>query len=119
MKFLIVDDSNFVKQYLKNYISEAYPSADFELASSGEEAFIIYVDKKPDIIITDLLMPGTGGIEFVKKVRENDGDTKIVVLTADIQKTVREEVESLKINAFINKPATKNGILSAVSKLLC
>lgn len=112
MKILIVDDSFFVRQFIKKYLLEAVPWAELSLAASGEEGYQIYLETHPTLIITDLLMPGMGGKAFVEKIRHSDQKTKIVVLTADIQKSVKEEMSSLRVSAFMNKPITKESIIS-------
>lgn len=117
MSILIVDDSNFVRQFIKKYLLEIVPDAQLYFAGSGEEGYQVYLDEKPDMIITDLLMPGMGGQAFVQAVRETDSATKIVVLSADIQKTVKEEIKSLQVSAFLNKPITRENIL-AISDII-
>jgi len=117
MKILVVDDSSFVRQCVRKYLLEQDTSNEIILADSGEEGFKFYQDTSPDLIITDLLMPGMGGEAFVKKVREIDKTTEIIVLTADVQKAVREEIESLQISAFLNKPLNKEMIFKTLSEM--
>jgi len=68
------------------------------------EGYAAYQEYKPNVIITDLLMPQMSGRDLVEKIRRNDLNTRIIVLTADIQKTTREELLGLGISAYINKP---------------
>lgn len=110
MKILIVDDSIFVRQFIKKYLLEINPSVELDFAASGEEGFEIYEEKNPDLIITDLLMPGMGGQAFIEKVRKSDKKTNIVVLTADIQKTVKDEIAALRVTAFLNKPINRESV---------
>ena len=118
MNILVVDDSIFVRQFMKKYLLEIKKDLEINFAASGEEGFGVYLDKKPSLIITDLLMPGMGGEAFIKAVREIDHETKIVVLSADIQKIVRDEIKSLGISAFLNKPINRENIF-AISALIC
>jgi len=110
MNILLVDDSNFVRQFIKKYLLQINPSLEFKLAGTGEEGFNFFLEKKPDLIITDLLMPGMGGEAFVKSVREIDKDIKIIVLSADVQKSVKEELKELNVTAFLNKPVTLDNV---------
>ncbi|HEX2939343.1 MAG TPA: response regulator, partial [Ruminiclostridium sp.] len=96
MTILVVDDSIFVRQFMKKYLLEINPSVELDFAASGEDGYEIYLEKHPNLVITDLLMPGMGGQAFIEKIRETDSKTKIVVLSADIQRTVKEEIASLK-----------------------
>lgn len=60
MMILVVDDSIFVRQFMKKYLLEINPTVELDFAASGEEGYEIYNEKHPYIIITDLLMPGHG-----------------------------------------------------------
>lgn len=111
MKVLVADDSIFVRQVMKKYLLDICPELDLNFVASGEEGYDNYSSNKPDLIITDLLMPGMGGQAFIEKVRAHDKDTKIIVLSADIQTTVRQEIMQLGASAFINKPITRESVL--------
>jgi two-component system, chemotaxis family, chemotaxis protein CheY len=110
MMILVVDDSIFVRQFMKKYLLEINPTVELDFAASGEEGYEIYNEKHPYIIITDLLMPGMGGQAFIEKIRKTDIKTKIIVLSADIQKSVKEEISALKVTAFLNKPINKDSV---------
>jgi CheY-like chemotaxis protein len=112
MNVLIVDDSSFVRQFMKKYLLELKPNVEINFAASGEEGYQVYLEKRPSIVITDLLMPGMGGKAFVEALRKNDNKTKIIVLSADIQKSVKDEIIALGVSAFLNKPVTRENIVA-------
>jgi len=104
LKVLVVDDSIFVRHFIKKLILDTYPETEVLFAASGEEGYESYKNNKPDIIITDLLMPGVDGHEFIKMVKSDNEDVKIFVLSADIQNAVKQEVLGYGVTAFLNKP---------------
>jgi len=104
MRVLIVDDSAFARQYTKKFIMERYPDAEFLFAANGEQGHEMYLVEKPDYIITDLLMPGIGGQAMVDMIRLVDKGSKIIVLSSDIQRSLKEEMAQLGVLEFINKP---------------
>ncbi|MDD3270158.1 MAG: response regulator [Syntrophomonadaceae bacterium] len=104
MRVLMVDDSQFFKNFLLKVFKEYLPDAIIYQASNGKDAFEIYQNEKPDIVITDLLMPEINGHDLVRLLRELDHEAKIIVLSADIQKSTREEIEAMGVIDFINKP---------------
>lgn len=104
MKILIVDDSRFSQITNSKYIKKLDELAEIEMASNGEDGFKKYKDFKPDYVLVDLLMPKVNGQELIKYIKEYDRDAKIIVITADVQKSIREELESWGIKGFINKP---------------
>ncbi len=104
MKILIIDDSVFAQQYVRKAIANKYPDAEFLFAGTGELGYEAYTAHKPDYVITDLLMPGLGGQALIERIRKVDTECKIIVISSDIQKAVKDEVRSLGVTCFINKP---------------
>lgn len=104
MRVLIVDDSAFARQVAKKLIMDRYPDAEFLFASNGEQGYEVYIEEKPDFIISDLLMPGIGGQEMISMIRQVDRDSRVIVLSSDIQRAVKEEMAQLGVLGFINKP---------------
>ncbi|GGH52015.1 CheY-like chemotaxis protein [Paenibacillus sp. JGP012] len=106
MKVLIVEDSIFVQKMMSKLIGDHIPNCEIRTATNGEDGFRLYQEFEPDIITTDLLMPGLNGQDMLRMIREMDQDVKIIILSADIQKATREEVEQLGVSGFLNKPLT-------------
>lgn len=106
MKILIVEDSLFVQNVVRNVIMEQFPESEIIVANNGEKGYEQYVEHKPDLITMDLLMPVLQGHELLKQIREDDTKTPVIIISADVQKATRDEVEELGINGFINKPVT-------------
>lgn len=104
MKILIVDDSVFAQKVAQNAMKKAITNAKFQFASKVSEGFEKYVEYRPDLCIIDLLMPETSGKDLIEKIFRFDKDAKIVVVTADVQKSVKEELKEMGILAFVNKP---------------
>lgn len=107
LKFLIVDDSIFSQRttacFLRKYLPEE--NSEIQFAADGEEGLCRYREQKPDYVFVDLLMPKLSGTGLIHKIQREDGEkANIIVLTADVQKRVREELESCHVMAFINKP---------------
>lgn len=104
LKILIVDDSNFSQKIISNLLKSFLDNAEFFFASDGREGFSKYKEIKPDYVFVDLLMPNINGKELIKLIKEYDASCKIIVISADVQKNVREDMESYNIMYFINKP---------------
>ena len=83
IKVLLVDDEKLALEYLENIID--WQSHGFKLvgsASDADQALNLYRKNKPDLIISDIKMPGLTGIELAQIIRENDKNTRILFLTA-------------------------------------
>ena len=88
-------------------------------ASDGKRALKLAKEKKPDVILLDLMLPGMNGREVCRRIRELSTKTQIIYFTAKIEQdpTKLKELRS-EADAFIAKPATSKRILSTVSRVL-
>ncbi|MBP7652071.1 response regulator [Candidatus Dependentiae bacterium] len=103
MKVLIIDDSPIARFELKSMLQNV-GFENFYEAENGDEGFELAKNIKPEIISLDILMPGTDGVEILKKLRKELPDSKVIMISAlGKQHTL---VECLKIGAvnFIGKP---------------
>ena len=113
---LIVDDSQFqrttISSILKKSGHEVIP------AKGGVEGIGLAVEKKPDLIVLDLLMPEFDGFEVLKELKRKSVDIPVLVATADIQETSREMCRDLGAADFINKPINQDKLITAINRIL-
>ncbi len=107
MKILIVDDSRFTQLTMAKLLKSYIEDLEIFFASDGEDGFNKYKELNPDYVFVDLLMPIVSGQELVKLIKKYDTNSKIFVVSADVQKNVKKEIESYGIMKFINKPFTE------------
>lgn len=82
IKVLLVDDEKLALDYLENIINWEY--YDFQLVgvtTDTEQALSIYRKYRPELIITDIKMPGMSGLDFAQVIRENDKNSHILFLS--------------------------------------
>lgn len=105
IKILIVDDSVFSQKTTANLIKKILGSSvEIYYAKDGKDGFKKYKDIKPDYAFLDLLMPELNGQQLLKLIKELDNEAKVFIVSADVQKSVRTEIEEHDVLAFINKP---------------
>ncbi|MFZ5905991.1 MAG: response regulator [Nitrospirota bacterium] len=111
---LLVDDE---EQFLK-VLSQRLEGRGMKVdtSTSGEEALSRVKGKEFDAIILDLAMPGMGGMEALKKIRQENPDLQIIMLTG--HGSVEKGVEAIKEGAvdFLEKPADLNKIMEKVAE---
>lgn len=99
---LYIEDDEVAREngieYLENYFDTVYD------ASNAMDAFTLYNIHKPDIIITDINMPKINGLEFVKKIREKDETTQVIITTAYSDKEYLFQAIELKLIKYLVKP---------------
>ncbi len=117
-KILITDDSWLTRRSIKRILQgEGY---DISEAQNGLEAltFINETDENIDLLVLDLLMPEMSGIEVLEKLKHDQIRIPVLVMTADIQKTVKQNCIALGADAFLNKPPEPEELIEVISDLL-
>jgi DNA-binding NtrC family response regulator len=108
-KILVIDDSPEIVNLFSDYLQ----TEGYEVDTAGDGAIgISLVERNSyDLIVTDLKMPGTDGMEVLKYIREHSPDTLCIILTG--YGTVKSAVEAIKMGAFdyLTKPVKMDEIL--------
>src|SRR5262249_8740010 len=98
----IADDEETARRGLGQILTE--DGYEVFLASDGEEALRLVAQESPDILLTDLRMPGMDGHELLNRVRQGYPDMTVVIMTA--HGTIRSAVQALQEGAadYLTKP---------------
>ena len=115
LKILIVEDEQKLATLLKEAINEYFHSV--IIAKDGEEGFNRYKRNKPDIIITDIMMPKTNGLEMTIKIKEIDDLIPIIVLSAHSDKEKLLKAIDIGINKYFIKPFDPDEVLAHIDKI--
>jgi signal transduction histidine kinase/DNA-binding response OmpR family regulator len=114
---LIVDDNDDVRTYLRNLFKDSY---DIIHAKNGKEGIDRAIEKVPDIIISDIMMPVKNGIELcnILKVDERTSHIPIILLTAKAGE--ENELEGIQTGAddYVTKPFNEELLKLRVEKLI-
>lgn len=113
-KILIVDDEEIIVKLLSMSLqSDGYETV---TAYSGEQGLEIFKAESPDIVVTDIKMPGMDGLELLKKIKEIDVEKEVIIVTGhgDIDSTIT----ALQYGAsdFINKPVRDEALAIALER---
>ena len=85
-------------------------------AKDGAEAYEMYEDEKPDILITDIKMPRVDGIKLVKQIRQNDYQIPIVMMTSFAEQDLLMSAANLSVDGYLIKPAELGVVLDTIRK---
>ena len=115
-RILIIEDDNKMARSL----SEGLDERGYEVlrAGSGEEGFFLVYSFRPDLILLDLSLPGRGGLEILKQLREQGLDLWVLVLTSHNE--LGERVLGLQQGAddYLGKPFAFSELIARVETLL-
>jgi DNA-binding NtrC family response regulator len=99
---LIVDDERTLARAIKAFLTESGYEA--EVAGDAEQAVRLLETMRPDVVFTDVRLPGMNGIDLLRKIREFDPALPVIIMTA--HGTIEGAVEAVKLGAFdyLKKP---------------
>lgn len=117
-KVLIADDSMAVRKVAERLLVQA--GLEVALASSGEEALAWLAKEKPDVIISDVIMPGRSGYDVCTFVRSqaNLADTPVLLISGIVNDEVTKQVEQCRANGVLKKPFQGSSLQDKVKELL-
>ena len=102
IKILYVEDDEIAREngveYLQNFFEQIYEAKD------AITALQLYEKYQPDIIITDIQMPKLNGLEFVKRIRQKDKKTQIIIITAFCDEDYLLKAIELQLVKYLVKP---------------
>ncbi|GAB4397734.1 MAG: hypothetical protein OHK0048_07050 [Rhodoferax sp.] len=114
---LVVDDSKVSRMMIKGHVLKMQPDWSVIEAGTGDEGIALAKTHRPQFITMDVNMPGISGFEAVARIRAFDPYARIVIFTANIQESSRENAAALKVH-FVPKPATEANVRQAVDYFL-
>ena len=98
---LIEDDPSIVAGLELNLSLEGY---EVLTAADGESGYRLAVDRAPDLILLDIMLPGTNGLEVLRRLREVDADVPVLILTARGEEADKVLGLTLGADDYISKP---------------
>jgi DNA-binding response OmpR family regulator len=112
LKVLLVEDELEIAKLLKSAIGDSFRS--FLLAGDGVEGYEIYKKTSPDIIISDIMMPNMNGLDMAKKIRSEDKNIPILILSAFSEKEKLLSAIDTGVNKYFIKPYNPREILEYI-----
>lgn len=116
-KILIVEDDDEIRQYLVNEFSSLYKVYE---ATNGKEGIQISQDMVPDIVVTDIVMPGMDGLELCKQLRANITTSHIPIIILSAKSAPEHQAEGLDAgaNIYMVKPFHIQVLKNQVEQLI-
>jgi DNA-binding NtrC family response regulator len=114
---LIVDDEKLLAKTLSNALKEAgYKTATATTAETAEKQ--IFSGKGFDLILLDNKLVKRSGLDIVRKMRERDVRSKVILMTAYDSPEVRSEAKKLRVSRYVKKPFDLPSMLDIVSEVI-
>lgn len=117
IKLIIADDHHIFRKGILSIVSEDDGIEITGEAANGDEALKLIEEKKPDIAILDIDMPGLSGLDVARKVKSEKLQTKIVILTIHKDKEYFDEALELDIKAYVLKESIANDLIDCIKRV--
>jgi two-component system, NarL family, invasion response regulator UvrY len=116
MKILVVDDHPIVRAGLRRLLASK-SETEIREAASGKEAFNVFREQRPTLVILDLNLPGIGGLELIARLKIADPDVRVLVLSMhDDQMHVTRALQA-GAAGYVSKNAPPDEILEAIRRV--
>lgn len=117
-RVLVVDDNEDVRDLLRLHLVAG--GFDVEMAENGQQAIDSIASAPPDLMLTDLNMPGMDGFQLIEAVRANPShrNMPIILLTAHNDVAVFRRGMDLGVDDFLTKPVNSKDLLNALNSRL-
>lgn len=115
LKLLVVDDDKITTNILLKMLDN--DQREVMLANSGKEGLEMYEAFCPDIVLSDINMPGMNGLEMIRNIRAMDNQVKIAIFTNFDNKSYLLDAIQLGVNQFFFKPFDKEHFMQVIERL--
>ena len=113
---LVVDDEPTITEVVSRYLERAGYRA--SVAATGDEALASAARRPPDLVILDLMLPGTGGLEVMRRLRERPEPPGVILLTARGEESDRIVGLRLGADDYVVKPFSPAELVARADAVL-
>jgi DNA-binding NarL/FixJ family response regulator len=114
IKVLLVDDHAVVRAGFRLLLSSAENISVIAEADRAEQALMLYSEFQPDIVVTDLSMPGIGGLECIRRLKQRDPAAKILVFSIHDEAVYVDRAMTAGAMGYISKNSAADIMLEAI-----
>ena len=118
IKILIVDDHPVTREGLHSALDLEEGVQVIGEAASGEEAITKAGDLRPEVVFMDVRMPGMGGIEATRIIKQENPDTKVILFTVDESRQAISEAIQAGVSGYLLKDVSADELIHAAKLAL-
>ena len=117
IKIMLVDDHRLVRAGLKRVLSESPDIQIVAEASTGEEALDMAKTHMPDLVLMDINMPGIGGLETTRRLKQRMPSIKIIAVSMHLEEPYPSRMLAAGANGYISKDSAADEVMAAIRRV--
>jgi DNA-binding NarL/FixJ family response regulator len=117
INIILVDDHAIVREGYRSLLQKQKNMSVIAEASNGEEAYILFKDHLPDVIIMDLSLPGQSGLETISRISKHRSKTKILVFTMHQNPAFALQASKAGALAYVTKNSQADVLIRAINEV--
>lgn len=115
LTILYVEDEETIIEKYAYFLSECCQT--LHLARDGEEAYKLYKEHKPQLVVMDLQIPKLNGMGLAKKIRDENDEVQLIALTAYSDREILLDIVDLSFSSYLIKPVGRGDLMKALLKV--
>ena len=115
-KVWVVDDDSSIRWVLERALNQA--NIDNESFSDGDQLLQRIKTEQPDVIISDIRMPGATGLEMLEELRRENWSTPVILITAFGDELIHQRAKNIGANLILDKPFDMDLLLGVVRRIV-
>lgn len=117
MKLLIVDDHTVVREGVRRLLSSAVEATILE-AATGRDALTLFRQEKPEVVILDINLPGSGGLDLLRRLLIEGPRTKVLIFSMHTTPLYVARAMQSGARGFVSKGAAAEELVEAVRQVI-
>ena len=119
LKLIIADDERVIRESISTLIDWEHLGIELVgLCSDGIEAYNMILDECPDIVLTDIRMPGMSGLELIERVAQTDLNIQFVLLSGYGEFEYAKQAMRFRVHHYLLKPCNEEQIIESMGDVI-
>ena len=115
---VVADDEPQYREIVRLLIASVSDTIVVGEASDGEEALSVALRERPDIVITDLVMPRLNGIDLTRRIRQELPQTRVILMSSFTEDAYRLMASDSGADVFVSKQVIVDNLLPAIHDVI-
>lgn len=113
---LIVEDNRGASKLIGRMVTLNFPDAVVYSADNGTTGVELFIKHAPDVVLTDISMPGMNGFEMANEIQSVQADAKFIVFTAHDEGDFLPQFKGIGVNTYLLKPLDLDELMKAIEE---